>query len=335
MQLSFIFIVFLFFNACISIFRPTPVLEEDKSDILKADKQFILLDENLNPIEKPDFTALDQKARALQSAKKFHELNNLAVYGVKLSYIESSEEILKKLQKERPQEMIPFLNLLRIYYLLEEYDIAKKMLNEYYKANTNDKKKVFEFMKFLKSSNRAEEHVLFLDVISTYQEHEMQALEELGQYFLSIGELDLAKSYFEKILTIYAYNPIALFSMMQIHYTNESWANVITYAAPLKKIKSKEKNFHTMMAKAFFELGDYAQAVKISEEAPEEEKNSIDFLIVWRDSILCNDIKGSILGLNKYFQNAKKKNPSLKETEFFFANSKEGKRILSNIIHGN
>ena len=32
-------------------------------------------------------------------------------------------------------------------------------------------------MKYLKTSNRSEEHVLFLDVISNYQEFEMQALE--------------------------------------------------------------------------------------------------------------------------------------------------------------
>lgn len=208
------------------------------------------------------------------------------------------------------------------------------MLNDYYKANIQDKKKVFDFMKYLKSTNRMEEHVLFLDVISSYQEHEMQALEELGNYFLSIGELELAKSYFEKILTIYAYNPIALQSMMQIHYTNEAWTDVITYAAPLRKQKTKEKNYHTMLAKAYFELGDYAQSLKISEEAPEQEKSSIDFLVVWRDSILCNDLKAPLTKLNKYFQIAQKKNPTLKESEFFLASSKEGRQMISNIIHG-
>lgn len=210
-------------TGCVSIFRPTPVLEEDKSEILKADKQFILLNENLTPVVNPDFTSLDKKLKSLQGAKSFHELNNLAVYGVMLSYIESSEEILKKLQKEKPQEMVPFLNLLRIYYLLDEYEIAKKMLNNFYKYHAHDKKKVFEFMKYLKESSRAEEHVLFLDVISNYEEYEMQALQELGEYFISIRDLDLAKPYFEKILTIYAYNPVALHSMMLIHYINESW----------------------------------------------------------------------------------------------------------------
>ena len=43
-----------------------------------------------------------------------------------MSYIESSEEIFRKLQKQKPQEITPYLNLLRVYYLLEEYDIAKK-----------------------------------------------------------------------------------------------------------------------------------------------------------------------------------------------------------------
>lgn len=327
-------IFFLLFHGCFSIFRPTPVLEEDKSEILKTDKQFILLNENLTPIENPDFTSLDKKVKSLQNAKSFHELNNLAVYGVKMSYIESSEEILRKLQKEKPQEITPYLNLLRIYYLLEEYDIAKKMLNEYYKSHSGDKKKVFEFMKYLKTSNRSEEHVLFLDVISNYQEFEMQALEELGLYFISIRDFEMARPYFEKILTIYAYNPIALNSMMQIHYINESWGDVVTYATPLKKEKAKDKNYYTMLAKAYFELGEYQLAVKTSEEAPESEKVSIDFLTVWRDSILCSDIKGSLSHLNRFFQLAKKKNPTLKEEEFFYASSKEGKRILSNITNG-
>lgn len=321
-------------NGCFSIFRPTPVLEDDKSETLKVDNQFILLNEDLTPVQNPDFTSLDKKIKSLQKAKSFHALNNLAVYGAKLSYIESSEEILKKLQKEKPQEMVPFLNLLRIYYLLDEYDIAKKMLNNYYKLHSGDKKKVFDFMKYLKTSNRAEEHVLFLDVISNYQEYEMQALEELGLYFISIRDLELAKPYFEKILTIYAYNPVALHSMMQIHYINESWADVITYATPLKKEKTKEKNYHTMIAKAYFELGEYALAVKASEEAPEYEKVSLDFLTIWRDSILCNDLRASLIPLNRYFQMVKKKNPALKEDEFFLASTKEGKRTLSNIING-
>ena len=287
-------------TGCFSIFRPTPVLEEDKSEILKADKQFILLNENLTPVVNPDFTSLDKKLKSLQGAKSFHELNNLAVYGVMLSYIESSEEILKKLQKEKPHEMIPYLNLLRIYYLLDEYEIAKKMLNSFYKYHARDKKKVFEFMKYLKESSRAEEHVLFLDVISNYEEYEMQALQELGEYFISIRDLDLAKPYFEKILTIYAYNPVALHSMMLIHYINESWADVITYATPLRKEKAKDKTYYTMLAKAYFELGEYKLAVKASEEAPESEKTSLDFLTVWRDSILCNDIRASLTPLNKY-----------------------------------
>ena len=321
-------------TGCVSIFRPTPVLEEDKSEILKADKQFILLNENLTPVVNPDFTSLDKKLKSLQGAKSFHELNNLAVYGVMLSYIESSEEILKKLQKEKPQEMVPFLNLLRIYYLLDEYEIAKKMLNNFYKYHAHDKKKVFEFMKYLKESSRAEEHVLFLDVISNYEEYEMQALQELGEYFISIRDLDLAKPYFEKILTIYAYNPVALHSMMLIHYINESWTEVITYATPLRKEKTKDKTYYTMLAKAYFELGEYKLAVKASEEAPESEKSSLDFLTVWRDSILCNDIRASLTPLNKYFQIAKKKNPSIKEKEFFLISTKEGKRTLSNIING-
>lgn len=327
-------ILFFAITGCVSIFRPTPVLEEDKSEILKADKQFILLNENLIPVVNPDFTSLDKKLKSLQGAKSFHELNNLAVYGVMLSYIESSEEILKKLQKEKPQEMVPYLNLLRIYYLLDEYEIAKKMLNSFYKYHARDKKKVFDFMKYLKESSRAEEHVLFLDVISNYEEYEMQALQELGEYFISIRDLDLAKPYFEKILTIYAYNPVALHSMMLIHYINESWADVITYATPLRKEKAKDKAYYTMLAKAYFELGEYKLAVKASEEAPESEKSSLDFLTVWRDSILCNDIRASLTPLNKYFLIAKKKNPNIKEEEFFLVSTKEGKRTLSNIING-
>lgn len=327
-------LIFLFTTGCFSIFRAAPILEDDKVEVLKNDKELILLDENLNPIQNPDFTYLDKKIKSLQKAKSFHELNNLAVYGAKLSYLETSEEILRKLQEEKPDQIAPVLNLLRIYYLLDEYEIAKKMLNGYYKIHTNDKKKVFEIMKYLKTSNRTEEHVIFLDVISNYQEHEIQALEELGLYFLSIKDYELARSYFEKILTIYAYHPVALYSMMKIHFVSESWSQVIIYGLSLKKERKKDNDYYSMMTKSYFELGEYLQAIKFSEEAPESEKVLIDFLTVWRDSIICNDIRGSISHLNKYFQIAKKNNPYLKEEEFFILNSKEGKRILSNFING-
>lgn len=72
-----------------------------------------------------------------------------------------------------------------------------------------------------------------------------------------------------------------------------------------------------MLAKAYFELGEYKLAVKASEEAPESEKSSLDFLTVWRDSILCNDIRASLTPLNKYFQIAKKKIQVSKKRNFF------------------
>lgn len=329
-----LFIILFPLIGCFSIFRPTPILEDDKSQILKADIQFILLNEDLSSIKNPDFTFLDKKIKSLQKTKSFHELNNLAVYGLKLSYIETSEDILKKLQKEKPSEIVPFLNLLRIYYLLDEYEVCKKIINEYYKFHAGNKKKIFDVMAYLKNSNRVEEHVLFLDVLSNYQEHEMQALEELGLYFISVRDFDLAKPYFEKILTIYAYNPLALHSLMQIHFINESWADVITYSIPLKKEKIKRKDYYAMVAKAHYELGDYSLAIKESEEATDLDKASLDFLIVWRDSILCNHPQSSISKLNSYFQIVKKKNPSVNEDDFFITNTKEGKQILSNLING-
>ncbi len=331
---SLLFVSFFLFNGCFSIFRPTPVLEDDKSDLLKIDKNFILLNENLTPVENPDFSNLDQKVKSLQKAKSFYELNNLAVYGAKLSYIESSEEVFKKLQKEKPQEMVPYLNLLRVYYVLDEYDIAKQMLNNFYKVNVTNKSKIFEFMQYLKATNRSEEYVIFLDVVSNYPEYEIKALEEIGFYFLSTRDLNLAQSYFERILTIYAYYPTALYSLMQIHSTNESWNSVITMGTPLKKEKNKGKEYYSMMAKAYYELGDYQKAIKASEEASESEKIFPEFLKVWRDSLLSNDIRASLKTLNKYFQIAKKKNPSLKENEFFIVNTKEGKGTLSNLING-
>lgn len=334
LQTTLLIVVFIFINGCFSIFRPTPVLEDDKSDLLKADKNFILLDENLKPIENPNFSNLDQKIKSLQKAKSFHELNNLAVYGAKLSYIESSEEIFKKLQKEKPHEMVPYLNLLRIYYVLDEYDIAKKMLNGYYKTHATNKSKIFDLMKYLKAANRPEEYVIFLDVVSNYPEYEIKALEEIGLYFLSTRDLNLAQSYFERILASYTYYPIALYSLMQIHFINEAWSNVIIMGTALQKEKKKEKDYHAMMAKAYYELGEYEKAIKISEEAPDSEKAYIDFLMVWRDSILSNDIRGSLKNLNKHFQLAKKKNPSLKENEFFITNTKEGKQTLLNLING-
>ncbi len=334
-HLAHLVFLFFLFQSCSSIFKFNPIIDSDSFDKLKIDTEFILLDSNLNPIPFPEKLNFDKEIKKLQNSKKLFEINNLAVYNAKLAHIVESEKNLKEIIEKNPEEKFFFLNLLRLYFLLDEYEDCQKLTKKFFKKETVNRKKVFyEVLDFLKARNRVKEKVIILDMISVYSEFETKATEELGLYFLKLKDYNQANFYFEKILGTYAYHKIALISMMEIHTYSESWKQVLIFGKSLERDKPSDMKFTNMQSKAYFELGDYENCIRIIEESKDSEKLDLEVFTLWRDANLTLDLNYNPSKLKRLFPILKNKYPFLSEEGFFFNEATNGKKNLQFIYAG-
>jgi tetratricopeptide (TPR) repeat protein len=323
-------LLILFFFNCGSFIKPSIELEEDKFEKFKNDTEFILLDENLKPIPLNTKLKLEKEIKKLINSKNLHDQNNIAIYGLKISYIYESEKILQDLTRKNPTQLEVFLNLIRIYHLLEEYNELRKEFQIFY---SNNKDKLSELLNYLQKKNRIEEKIAILDYLATIPEFENKSLEEIGTYFLGIRDYNQAKFYFEKLLANFAYNKIALLGMMEVHSNKEDWKQVIEKGKLLQREK-KTKKFTSLLARAYFESADYSNTIRVIEETPDTEKLDIEILTLWRDSIYSKDLNSSADRIRRHLSLLKKSIPSINEDDFFSRESDIGKKTSQFIING-
>ena len=327
--MKFLLLIFVFIN-CGNFIKPSIELEEDKFEKFKNDTEFILLDQNLKPIPFNTGLKLEKEIKKLINSKNLYDKNNLAIYGLKISYIYESEKILQELTRKNPTQLEFFLNLIRVYHLLEEYNEIRKEFQIFY---FNNKDKLSELLNYLQKKNRIEEKIAILDYIATIPEFENKALEEMGVYFLEIRDFKQAKFYFEKLLANFAYNKIALLGMMEVHTQNEDWKQVIEKGKLLQREK-KTKKFTALLARAYFESADYSNSIRVIEETPDSEKLDIEILTLWRDSIYSKDLNSSADKIRKHLLLLKKTIPSINEDDFFYRESDIGKKTFQFTTNG-
>lgn len=319
---------------CFGFLKPVPIVEDELIDAVINDTHFILLNSDSSVQTKPDFTDIKSKLKTAKGPQSLSQSNNLAVYRAKLGDIEKSEELFKSTINSFPAEKIPVLNYLRLNYLLNEYPLARKTVQEYFERNGKKKEVIVSVLDSLKNSGRKEEYIICLDTISSYSDFEMSALENLGEYFLNDRDYKNAEFYFEKILSIFAFHKAALRGMMHVSADRESWNDVYLYGKPLISDMTMPPDYYYLMLKALYETGNYAEAVNFASKSPEPAKQSLDFLLVWRDSLHCNDPKASTDQVARQIKTLKNKKTLPGEELLLPASSPEGKSLYNDIMNG-
>lgn len=328
-KICFLFLQFILFTNCFGYLKPNPIIEEIKSEKLKQDKEFLALDENLDPISFPENLDPNKEILKYQNAKTIPEKNYLAIYGIKLEYNLEAEKILIENFKSNPNKLSIYLNLNRFYFILEEYSECRKITDEFLKKNKSLK---FKLLDYLQKSNRIEEKIIVLDIATSDSEFESKALEELGTYFLNNRNYSQAEFYFEKVLATYAYNKTALIGMMQIKLDEENYKSVLDFGIHLEKEKPNKLKYTYMQSKSYFELGEYEKAIRLIESSSESEKLDIEVLKIWRDSHYSLDPKIKLEKIKPFLQKLKF-NQELQEN-FFSRESKLGKKNSDFILYG-
>ncbi len=258
--------------------------------------------------------------------------NNLGILFLRNSLLDDAEDEFLEAQKLLPNNPIPSLNLLRLYYLVDDVSEAKSYLESYLKRSSAVDRKKFENL--LVETNRQEELVIFRDALSTIPGQELHAWEGLAEYFFSKQEWPKSYFYLEKILQQSPYHKNARGLMLRMAHILEKWDDALVFGLSLNATGERIPELEYYIAHAYAEKKRYSEALEWIRKSPESEKESIVFLELWKTCLLSKNPKADVSPLLPYFRKLKTKGLQFTEEEFFPTLTPEGKEAVDRIYWG-
>lgn len=303
------------------------------SSLLETDQHFIMYNLNIKdvPTRGSRLKSLITKLNLEQSDES---KNNLGVIYAVHSQIELVAKTLQPLFLGKINQ-VAFLNLTRMYYLLEEYSLIRKFVNELVKIDTNYKKTFNEILLFLQKNNRNDERIIILGELINVRGFEVSAAEELGNYYFQNNNISQAEYYFELILRVNPFHKSSLYSLSHMSLDQGNWSDVKIYAKTLLKL-SPEKNqldIYYAIAKAEYELNNFSEAIKYLNQSPETIRDNIDFLALWRDTLLTSNPDADLTFLVSYVKKLKEMGVMVNENDFLYTLAPSGKNLFKNILY--
>ncbi|PKA06198.1 tetratricopeptide repeat protein [Leptospira ellisii] len=323
-------LLFLLFPVCLlgSCIYPIRYAET-----LENDPQFLYL-------HSAEFSQTElEKPLALWTVRGFRgkgtspeDKNNLAILFAKNSLLDDAESYWKECLKSSDQNPICFSNLIRMYFLVDEYETAKDEIASYLKSAK--KNQVQELRKIWNTQNRREETVLFLDVQSKVPGMEVVSWEELASYFLEKHDFEKAYYYLEKILQINPYNKNARASMVLLAHDMEKWDDLLMFAVNLHSTDDKIPDLNYYIAKAYYEKRNYQEAADWIRKSPESERENLTFLELWKRILLSVNPNADLSPLLPYIKRMQAKGLQIKEEEILPTLNPAGKKTMEDIKSG-
>ena len=273
-------IVFFVLNCFGNFLRPNLFLVEDKFELLQRDSRFLI---SINPPEyflDPEIHLYEIKKQALE--KEEAKSNLYWIYALKSGDILEAETYWKNLALKKGFHTIEFYNFLRISYLLEDWQMARSFIREVFRKQHLDKTLLEKMITFLKNSQRYEESILVLDVVSEFENFEISAREEIAEYFFKIGELEIARGEYEKILSVFSFHKKALLGMLQVCIYEEKWENASVYLKAIQSTQTLPENFFSLALQVYYHLREYEKALELAKKAPSKVKKDLEFQKIYK-----------------------------------------------------
>jgi tetratricopeptide (TPR) repeat protein len=314
--------------SCLGLIRPNLYANPEIVDSLERDNLFLLIDGSF--FTDTDTSMFSSKWKAYQKKKEESDLNYFALYCVRNSFSDDADRVWQELFTKN-KNSIYLLNLIRLKYLIEDYEGLRIYLRNYISKSLNEKDKLTQISTLLKQYNRLEENTIYLGVLSEYSVFESAANLELGEYFLKSGDLASAKNYYEKILNSYSFDIKALDSLMKIAILEENYQNATVYGKVLRKEKYQNLDYFINLSKAYYEIEEYSELISFIEEIPDVYKKDKQILTYWRNSLLSIDPFKSTTVLKKFLIKSNKENRAI---DLEFSISEDGSGIYKRIFHG-
>lgn len=147
-----------------------------------------------------------------------------------------------------------------IYHAYAMLEPAKECYTNAYRLMPDDFKWLHLLGKLSQEQNK------FYDAIDYYQKSQKLRPEyiatsvNLGNVYLELDLLDIAKENFEKVLKISKDNPAALYGLGQIEYSKRNFQNAVTYFEQVIKLLPEANRVHYSLATAYRGLNNIEQA---------------------------------------------------------------------------
>ncbi|WP_039948395.1 tetratricopeptide repeat protein [Leptospira fainei] len=303
------------------------------AETLENDSGFIYLSSQLYPREIVDSIKNPWEAKSQRGkASLFNDRNNLGILLAKNSLLDDAEIEFTEAHKLAPSDPIPVLNLIRLYYLVEDVSECKTFLSGYLKTVSQINRNKVE--KTLEDNHREEELVIYWDVLSNIPGQEVHAWNGLADHFFR--KQDWPKSYFylEKILQLSPYHKNARALMLQMANNLEKWDEAIVFGLSLVRTGERVPDLEYYLAHAYSEKKRYDEALVWIGKVPENERENIRFLDLWKTCLLSKNPKSDLTPLVPYFKKLRAQGLQISQEDFLPTTTPEGKEAADRNIWG-
>ncbi|RHX92132.1 tetratricopeptide repeat protein [Leptospira stimsonii] len=312
-------------NNCIYPIREAEVLETDVSFLYMNSAEFS--------------QAELEKVNSLWSVRGFRgkgtsaeDKNNLGILFAKNSFLDDAELSWKECLKLSSSNPICFSNLLRMHFIIDEYDSAKEEIEIFLKSAKKDQ--IQQLRKILNSQNRKEETVLLLDVQSRIPGMELVSWEELSVYFLEKQDFEKGYYYLERILQINPYHKNARASMVLLAHDMEKWDDLLMFAMNLQSTDDKIPDLSYYIAKAYYEKRNYSDAMEWIRKSPDSERETLAFVELWKRVLLSINPNSDLSPIQPYIRRLQNKGLQIREEEILPTLNSSGKKTVEDIKVG-
>ncbi|GBF51537.1 tetratricopeptide repeat protein [Leptospira ryugenii] len=254
-----------------------------------------------------------------------YSCNQKGIRAAKDGKIEMAEAIWDDCVQTNPRSVLTHLNRLRLFFLLEEYETFKKKVQK--EAPEFQNPTYLAILRDLEEKYRLEEQVVLLDGLSRVKGWELYAYQELAEYYQNQGNINYAVSYWNQILEVNPFHEDALYGMVEIQIIQQKWYSVLDYAKSISVVAKKRKDYHYYFMKAYFELGEYSEAISWAVKATDQEKAQLSFLELWRDCLLLTQEDPKWDALLPHYRKLKELGYTIPESNFFPTKDTSGKEL--------
>lgn len=312
-------------NFCIYPIRQAETLENDVSFLYSNSSEF-------SQTELEKITSIWKVKQLKGKGTSAEDKNNLGIAFAKNSLLDDAESAWKECLKISEFHPICFSNLIRMHYLIDEYEIAKEEIASYLKNAKKDQ--IQQVRKILTTQNRREETVLLLDVQSKIPGMEVVSWDELSAYFLEKQDYEKAYFYLEKILQIDPYHKNARASMVLLAHDLEKWDDLLMFAMNLHSTDDKIPDLNYYIAKAYYEKRNYSDALEWIRKSPESERETLPFVELWKKILLSVNPTSDLRPILPYIKKMQSKGLQIREEDILPTLNPSGKKTMEDIKVG-
>lgn len=273
------FLICFLFSFCSSVFRKNIYLLDEKLEKLQRDAFFILgFSENkVFLFEDKQVEIYEIKFKKLVWTK---EPNLYSIYAAKTGHLEIAEKIWFDLLNTKENKSVSFFNLMRTFYILEDWEGMKKLFEHIHLEKNFDFQEVLTYLKVLESQRRFGELLLYLDYISNYLDLEISERILVGNYYLNYGELRQAGAEFEKVLSVYPFHKEGLDGMLKVYFYEEKYEIAEMFLRNFLKFHKPNEDVVLIGSEIFYKLNKYEEGINLLKQTIPADKKK--FLFLWK-----------------------------------------------------